>query len=149
MKDDSLRVKWVSTLIIGILTAYCGAVLIFMGFNGTNAYRDLDLYGETTEGTISRTDTQDSWKGKDKYLTVKYLVEGMEYSYVEKQGYFDRDAEEGDTLTVIYDPIQPLFAEEQRASFGQKWGYHFAGGGAAVLLGAGIAIYGVRLRKTN
>lgn len=149
VKDSSRSVQWIATLIIGVLVVYCGAVLIFMGINGTNAYKDLELYGETTEGTVSKISTEDTWKGGQRYITVEYQVNNMDYSYVDKEGYFGSDAQEGDTLTVVYDPIQPLFAEEERTTFGQTWGYHFLGGGAAVTLGVGIAVYGIRIRKSN
>lgn len=142
-------IKWISTVIIGLLIAYCGSVLVFIGINGSNAYNEIERYGKTTEGTITKISTQDSWQGQDTYLTVEYQVNSMDYSYVEKQGCFDRDANEGDTLTVVYDSLQPLFAEEERTTFEQKWGYHFAGGGAVILLGAGISFYGLRIRKMN
>lgn len=147
VKKDSPKVIWISTLIIGMLIAYCGAVLVFMGINANNSYKDFELYGQTTEGTITQVTTEQGWRGEETYFTVRYTVNSMDYSYVDKKGFFGQDISEGDTVSVVYDPIQPLFAEEVKDSFGQKGEYYLIGGSAGILLGAGIALYSLKLRK--
>lgn len=147
MKEPSSLMKWVCAVIIGVLMTYCGAVIVSMGVQGHQAYSEATEFSEKAEATVSEVRTDKTWHGNDQYLTADYKANDMDYSFVFKRGIFNRDLEEGSQLTALYDPLQPLLVEVERTSFGELWGYYFVGGGTGILVGTGIIVYGVIIRK--